>query len=40
MTNETQREREGMANELIGYLRHHDEEDAAELVAEYRDNNA
>lgn len=40
MSDKTQREREGMANELMGYLRHHGEHDAAELVEEYKERNA
>lgn len=32
--------RRGMADEIIGYLKHHDELDAAELVEQYRDRHA
>lgn len=35
MQDKTERARRAMANELTGYLRHHGQEEAAELVKEY-----
>lgn len=35
-----ERIRRGMADEIIGYLKHHDETDAAAIVRQYKERHA